>query len=1084
MLRLILCANWITGRDAVLSAVREDVLQQRENRILIVPELISHDMERRLCEIHDSASRFAQVLSFTRLARRVAEQVGSAARECLDNGGRMVAMAAAARQLHSRLKAYAAVQTKPEFLLDLVEAVDEFKRCCVTSKDLMAASAQTTGSLAQKLEELSLLLEGYDALCSRGKRDPRDQMNWLLEQLEDGDFGENHVFYVDGFPDFTRQHMAILEHLIRTSPNVTVSLTCDSLGSSAIAFQKAGQTALHLYRYAKSVGVEVTVENLPAPRHPLTDVCLTLFQGKLPDSAQTAGCLRVVRGESVYQECLAAADHVLKLVHSGVRFRQIGIVCGDVAAYSDTLRLIFKRSGIPLYMAGNEDILQKAVISSVLQALDTALGGFEQKDVFAYMKSVLSPLDVDSRDKLENYAFLWGISGSRWLQPWENHPGGLNAEWRESTHQKLEKINASRTRLIEPLQRLRQNFASAVKLSQQVQALYGFLEEAGLAKRLRSLAEEMDRRGDHRSAQILNQLWDILVSALEQMHDVLGETAWDSDSFVRLFSLLLGCYDVGTIPAVLDSVYAGPVSAMRCQQVKHLVVLGAAEGVMPGYGGANGVLSEQERLTLQNLGFMLNKGSMDGLESEFAEIYGAFCGAEESILVSCPAGQPSFIYRRLSQMAGGETPLSVREADTITDPAEAAAFLVKQGAVVTAAELGLSQLYSDYQGKISHGYGTVDPKVTRALYGDRFKLSASQIDKQANCRLCYFLRYGLRADERREATIDPAQFGTYVHAVLEETAREIMGMGGFHSVSLETTLDIARKHSKNYIAQNFQGIQSARIDHILARNLQELELIVQELWQELSKSEFLPVGFEVAFGEGQDLPAIDIPGKTVSAYLLGFVDRVDAWKQGAKTYFRVVDYKTGKKDFDYCDVINGLGLQMLLYLFALEDGGQQLLDGKPHPAGVQYFAARSPMINVDGSENEVDVRKARAKKWIRRGLVLHNNGVLEAMEPEGSEHRLSCKKNKDGEYTGDLATDEQFAMLRQYVFSLLGAMVDEIASGAVEPNPYTRGGDHNACAYCPYKPVCHSATVPGRRNFRAIDAEEFWDHIRKETDNG
>ena len=70
---------------------------------------------------------------------------------------------------------------------------------------------------AQKLEELSLIMESYDAMCVRGKRDPRDQMTWLLEQLEAGTFGQEHVFYIDGFPDFTRQHMAILEHLICVS---------------------------------------------------------------------------------------------------------------------------------------------------------------------------------------------------------------------------------------------------------------------------------------------------------------------------------------------------------------------------------------------------------------------------------------------------------------------------------------------------------------------------------------------------------------------------------------------------------------------------------------------------------------------------------------------------------------------------------------------------------------------------------------------------------------------------------------------------------------------------------------------------
>lgn len=185
MLHLLIGTDWTVNRQTVLGRIAEDVRQRRPGRILMVPELISHEAERALCrEAKDTASRYAEVLSFTRLARRASEQAGSGAMECLDNGGRVVAMAAAARQLSSSLKAYAAVETKPEFLMELIDAVDEFKRCCISAQDLKAASEQTQGSLSQKLGELALLMESYDSLCARGKRDPRDQMTWLLEQLE------------------------------------------------------------------------------------------------------------------------------------------------------------------------------------------------------------------------------------------------------------------------------------------------------------------------------------------------------------------------------------------------------------------------------------------------------------------------------------------------------------------------------------------------------------------------------------------------------------------------------------------------------------------------------------------------------------------------------------------------------------------------------------------------------------------------------------------------------------------------------------------------------------------------------------
>ena len=97
-------------------------------------------------------------------------------------------------------------------------------------------------------------------------------------------------------------------------------------------------------------------------------------------------------------------------------------------------------------------------------------------------------------------------------------------------------------------------------------------------------------------------------------------------------------------------------------------------------------------------------------------------------------------------------------------------------------------------------------------------------------------------------------------------------------------------------------------------------MVVRELWEELSSGQYEPAEFELGFGGDGDMPAIEIPARDMAARLLGFVDRVDRFQVGQANFFRVVDYKTGKKDFDYCDVFNGVGLQMLLYLFALESG--------------------------------------------------------------------------------------------------------------------------------------------------------------------
>ena len=89
MLRLLLGKDWTANRDVILDRISRDVKNGQGNRILMVPELISHETERRLCAAAgDTASRYAEVLSFTRLARRVSDEMGSAALECMDNGGR------------------------------------------------------------------------------------------------------------------------------------------------------------------------------------------------------------------------------------------------------------------------------------------------------------------------------------------------------------------------------------------------------------------------------------------------------------------------------------------------------------------------------------------------------------------------------------------------------------------------------------------------------------------------------------------------------------------------------------------------------------------------------------------------------------------------------------------------------------------------------------------------------------------------------------------------------------------------------------------------------------------------------------
>ena len=77
-------------------------------------------------------------------------------------------------------------------------------------------------------------------------------------------------------------------------------------------------------------------------------------------------------------------------------------------------------------------------------------------------------------------------------------------------------------------------------------------------------------------------------------------------------------------------------------------------------------------------------------------------------------------------------------------------------------------------------------------------------------------------------------------------------------------------------------------------------------------------------------------------------------------------------------------------------------------------------------------------RWKRKGLILDDRDIFNAMQPEGAVMKMDCKVNKDGDLTGAVASREQFRLLEKYITKLLSQMVDMIASGEVEANPYTR----------------------------------------------
>ena len=386
--------------DTICARAAEGIGEQ----ILIVPEQYSFEAERALCRRGgDTISRFAEVLSFTRLASRVFSIYGGVSEEYLDEGGRLLCLYLAAERVKTQIKFYAASLLRPEFLLQLGKMMEEFLTCCVTPQQLLTAAGQMTGQQAQKLSELGLLYESYLSVCKTGRADPVTRLSRLAETLSQEDYCAGKRFYLAGFSDFTAVQLRILDAIFPQAEQTQVYLCTD--GSDNAAFRCGAQTAKQLSRMAARRNIAVVREQVSERTCRPASLELWLSQimntGGAPFS-EPAPEVALGQADTRAGACELAAGIVQKLTRTGVRWREIAVACTE-SGYVQAIKPMLQRAGIGAYYAGTTDILGKPLLQAVMSAMQAA-SRFSFEDVMQYLKSGFSPLEPDACDRLERYA--------------------------------------------------------------------------------------------------------------------------------------------------------------------------------------------------------------------------------------------------------------------------------------------------------------------------------------------------------------------------------------------------------------------------------------------------------------------------------------------------------------------------------------------------------------------------------------------------------------------------------------------------------------------------------------------------------
>lgn len=1053
--------------------------------VLIVPEQASFETERTLVRrLGDRAAARVQVLSFSRLA----ETVMTGAAHTLSNGSRIMLMSRAMTEAADQLEVFRG-GSRIDTVSALLELVEECHRSGVTPAALAAAAGTLPkGTLHRKTTELALLLETYEAMATAQGHDGKESLSLLAQWLREHPLYRGATVYVDGFKSFTAPEREVLTALMQQAELLVVTLCTDRLHDDTEGmdrFSVVMKTAARLLRAAEEIGCPVDKHLLLMTPHRFTNDTLvaleaTAFTGERLETPPS-DAVTITRCGDIYEESRFVSERIRYLLREkGVRAREIAIVTRNLSAYHGVLDAALENADIPYYLDRRAPIVSEGIVAATLTALRIVTGGWRTELLLQLMKTGLLGFSIGSASLLENYVYIWNLTGARFKAEWTAHPRGFSAAPDERDEARLEHLNRLRRRLVRPLLRLQKALSSPLTGEEFAGAVYTYLLDARIDRMVKRQIARLARSGEPALAQHTAQVWEALMGLLDDMARVLREDRLDPAEAFELLHAAAVATDIGVLPQALDAVQIGAANRMRFHDPRVVFVMGANEGIFPALPSAQGILTDRERRQLVEVGVGFEDDRELHACAEQFIAYAALSAATEAVFISYLAytpdgerGEPSAICRSVEACL----PFVKEQVACRDDGAdiETAGEAFERMADGFRARTPLSRaLYAvlweeeAYRGRLStmtriaqeRPIAFEDSAAAKRFFGDHMELSPSQVDRFHLCRFAYFCQYGLRALPRRAAELGAIEFGTLTHYVMEHTL-PVYIEEGIKSIRKARCFADAVTASERFVEEEMGGMadKSERFAYLLGRLQRVCGNFLWQAVRELSQSRFTPVDHELAITDRTDDPQavkpllLTLPDGTRIA-MVGKIDRVDISEIGGKRYVRVIDYKTGPKDFRLEDIVEGVNLQMLMYMLTLwKNGGVRY--GEVLPAGLLYMPSKAPVVKSDTPLDEEELELQQAKAMCMNGLLLDDEQVLRAMEPELQRIFIPVKMKKDGspDRYSSVATLAQFGALGRRAQKLLTDMAQTLREGDVDARPYVVG-KNTPCRYCDYRAVC------------------------------
>ena len=1113
--------------------IQESLEYPDKKYLVIVPEQFTMQTQKELVSLHPRKGLLnIDILSFNRLAYRVFSETGGNTLPVLEETGKSLVLQRVIQEQQKELKILGGTLRQSGAVSQMKSLISECMQYSVTPEELKEW-AKGGGLLGLKLQDVSRIYQGFTEYLSKKYLTAEELPRMLCGVIGQSRLVEGSTLVLDGFTGFTPAQCQVLEQLFQLCGQVYVTGTLDPRED---LFRKDGPHRLfhmtrkmirRLAKTAADAGAEVLEPRwvLPgensrfsgSPALAFLEHHLFRYGKEVWESRQQE--ISLSSAETPAMEMQYVAGTIRRLIRKeGCRFRDFAVVAGSLADYGKEALRAFSGCGIPCFIDEKKPAFANPFVEFIRAALDMAVQGYSYESVFRYLRCGFSGLDREETDRMENYVLALGIRGRKqYEERWVRCFRGQRPE-------ETEELNHLRQRFAEETG----EFAAGMRerkstAARKTRVLYDLIVKLDIQKKLKIQEEAFARRGEAALQKEYAQIYGIVMRFLDKVVEVLGDEPLSLRDYQKILEAGLAEVQVGLIPPSSDQVLVGDIERTRLKNIKYLFFVGLNEGLVPKPVSKAGILSENDRETLQEAGRELSPTAREEMYRQRFYLYLSLTKPSKGLFLSfckADAGGRPLLPSYLAGVIRGLFPsLEIRDLETQWKEEE------QLETPAGIQDRFLKGLHRKLEGREDSAFGALyqwyrrDPErnrilsglleaafyenhtsgigraASRELYGKVLANSATRLELFSSCPCAHFLRYGLKLQERVRYEFSPADMGTVIHEALERFSRKLEKEG----LSWRTLPDDKREALADEALEEITGDYGNTILHSSSRSIWQIQRIrrilrrtVWALQEQIRRGSFEPEGAELAFSVNEGLAAVQVPlSEDERLILKGRIDRLDVCREKDRLYLRIIDYKTGSTAMDLNLLLEGLQLQLAVYLKAALELEQRKNPGiQTEPAGFYYYRVGDPLIPGRPGESQAERDLEILKELKLDGLSRWENEILGLLDAEldasGKSLVIPVSFKKDGGLSkySRAAGMEDFLTIQKYTEKKIQEIGRAILSGRTEARPY-RMEKKTACDFCPYRGICgFDQRLPGfeYRRITKRTEEEILRKMREEAD--